>query len=194
MTYIAIGVCGFLMAYLFDVVSLGRIPGAKQSIGIVTVVLIVYASVMACLEPGKLGLPIWLTWVGWALLVISLTLLIYSLFMNLPFHKTYVEPGVGDKLIKTGTYALVRHPGISWYALTLVSLIFISQSKLLLIASPIWLAMDILHVVIQDKFFFGKMFAGYEDYRRETPFLIPNRRSINACLRTLRQPKIQSET
>jgi len=193
MVYIVIGVCGILMAYFFDVVSLWRIPWAKQGVGIVAVALIVYAAVMACLAPEKLGLPIWLTWMGWALLVVSLPVFIYSLFVNLPFHKTYIEPGVANKLITTGAYALVRHPGIFGYALVLVSLILVSHSKLLLIASPIWFAADILHVVIQDKYVFGKMFADYGDYRSETPILIPNRKSISTCLRTLRQSKVQSE-
>ena len=80
MAYIVIGVCGILMAYLFDVVSIKGIPGAKQSIGIVVVALLVYATVMVCLESEKLVLPVWLTWVGWALLIVSLSLFIYSLF------------------------------------------------------------------------------------------------------------------
>jgi len=193
MGYIIIGVLGFLVAHLFDVVSLKRIPGAKQGVGIAVGALIGYATLMACLESERLALPIWLTWLGWALLSVSVPLLVYSLFVNLPFRKTYVAPGVGDRLIRTGTYALVRHPGVFWYALLLVSLILVSRSELLLIASPIWLAMDILHVIIQDKFFFGKMFKDYEDYRRETPMLIPSRRSISACLRTIRQPGTESE-
>lgn len=193
MSYITIGVLGFLAAYLFDVVSLRRIPGAKQGVGIVAVALIGYATLMVCLKSERLELPIGLTWLGWALLAVSVPLLIYSLFINLPFRKTYVTPGVGDRLIRTGTYALVRHPGVSWYALWLVSLILVSESRLLLIASPIWLALDIVHVFIQDRFLFGKMFKDYDDYRRETPMLIPSRRSISACLRTLRQPRTESE-
>jgi protein-S-isoprenylcysteine O-methyltransferase Ste14 len=193
MSYITIGVLGFLVAYLFDVVSLKRIPGAKQGVGIVAVALIGYATLMVCLKSERLELPIWLTWLGWALLSVSVPLLIYSLFINLPFRKTYGAPGVGDRLIRTGTYALVRHPGVSWYALLLVSLILVSESRLLLIASPIWLALDIVHVIIQDRFFFGKMFKDYDDYRRKTPMLIPSRRSISACLRTLRQTRTESE-
>lgn len=193
MGYIIIGVLGFLMAHLLDVVSLKRIPGAKQGVGIVVAALIGYATLMVCLDSERLALPIWVTWLGWALLSVSVPLLVYSLFVNLPFRKTYVAPGVGDRLVRTGTYALVRHPGVFWYALLLVSLVFVSKSKLLLVASPIWLGMDILHVVIQDKFLFGKMFKDYEEYRRETPMLIPNRRSISACLRTIRQPGTESE-
>ena len=192
MNYVAIGVLGFLVAYLFDVFSLKRVPRAKQSAGIVAIGLIGYATLMVCLKSERLGIPVGLIWLGWALLFISALLLIYSLFINLPFRKTYVMSSAGDELIRTRTYALVRHPGVIWYALLLISLIFVSQSKWLLLASPIWFLIDVLHVIIQDKFFFGKMFADYEDYRRETPMLIPNRKSITVCLRTLRQPRVQS--
>ena len=193
MYYIVIGVCAIFVAILFDVFALRRIPRAKQSIGIVTFALFVYAIVMACFESEKLGLPTWLTWVGWPLLVVSLPLLLYSLFVNLPFRKTYIEAGVGNKLVRNRTYALVRHPGVIWLAFVLISLVLVSQSKILLIATPVWLAMDVLHVVIQDKFFFGKMFSDYEEYRRETPILIPNMKSIGAFLRTLKQPGTQGE-
>lgn len=165
-------------------VSLRSIPRAKPIVGMAVVALICFATLMVCLESGRLELPMWLTGVGWALLPIFLFLFFYSLFINLPFRKTYVAPGVGNELIRTGTYALVRHPGVLWYAFFLISLILVSESELLLIASPIWLAMDILHVIIQDKFLFGKMFEDYDDYRRETPMLIPTVRSIGLCLRT----------
>jgi len=192
MNYTVIGVLGFLVAYLFDVFSLKRVPRAKQGAGILAVGLIGYATLMVCLKSERLGIPAGLIWLGWALLCVSAPLLIYSLFINLPFRKTYVMSGAGDELIRTKTYTLVRHPGVIWYTLLLISLILVSESKLLLIASPIWFLMDVLHVIIQDKFLFGKMFADYEDYRIETPMLIPNRKSIITFLRSLRQPKIQS--
>ena len=149
--------------------------------------LLIYALTMVCLQSDKLLLPIWATWLGWVLLSISLFLLIYSLFINLPFRSTYITTGVGDKLIKTGMYALVRHPGVYWFTLLLLSLVLVSKSSLLLIASPIWILLDILLVFIQDKFLFGKMFKRYNDYRRETPMLLPNRRSVNAFISSLRQ-------
>lgn len=189
MIYIAIGVLGFLVIHLFDIVSLRRIPKAKPGIWIMGSGLLVYSLIVACLAPGKLLLPLWSTWLGYGLLCISLFLLTYSLFINLPFHKTYVTTGVGDKLIKTGLYALVRHPGVHWFILVLLSLILVSKSSLLLIASPIWILLDILLVFIQDKFFFGRMFEGYDTYRQETPMLVPNRRSISAFVNSLKQAR-----
>jgi len=186
---IAIGCLGFLVIHLFDIVSLKRLPGAKPFAWILGSGLLVYALVMVCFQSDKLPLPIWSTWLGWALLTISLLLLIYSLFINLPFRKTYIATGVGDKLITTGLYALVRHPWVHCFTLILLSLILVSKSSLLLIASPIWILLYILLVVIQDKFIFSRMFQGYDAYKQETPMLVPNRQSLNAFINSLKQAR-----
>ena len=187
MIYIAIGALGFLVIHFFDIVSLKRIPGAKPGIWILGSGLLIYSLTMICFAAGKLLLPVWSTWLGWALLSISLLLLIYSLFINLPFRKTYVATGVGDKLITTRLYALVRHPWVHCFTLLLLSLVLVSRSILLLIASPIWILLYILLVVIQDKFLLGRMFDGYDNYRHETPMLLLNRRSIRAFLNSVKQ-------
>jgi protein-S-isoprenylcysteine O-methyltransferase Ste14 len=185
MIYIVIGAVSFLIIHCFDIISLKRIPKAKPNIWILGCGLLIYSLTMICFAPSKLLLPMWPTWLGWALFSISLLLLIYSLFINLPFRKIYVATGVGDKLITTGLYALVRHPWVHCFTILLLSLVLVSRSSLLLIASPIWILLYILLVVIQDKFLFGRMFDGYDTYRQETPMLLPNRRSVNAFIRTL---------
>ena len=189
MIYVAIGSVGFLVIQLFDVVSLKRIPWVKPVVWIVGSELIAYAVMMASIQPDKLTLPDWSTWLGWVLLPGAAFMLIFSLFVNLPFLKTYVSTGVGDKLIKTGLYALVRHPVIHGFVFLMLSLILVSQSRLLLIAAPIWILLDILVIVIEDKFLFGRMFDGYARYQQETPMLVPNKRSINAFINSLRHGK-----
>jgi protein-S-isoprenylcysteine O-methyltransferase Ste14 len=189
MLYIVIGSLGFLIINLFDIVSLKRIPGAKPFTWILGISFLSSSLTMICLASDKLPLPIWSTWLGWALLSVSLFLLIYSLFINLPFRKTYITTGVGDKLITTGLYALVRHPWVHCFTLLLLSLVLVSRSSLLLIASPIWILLYILLVVIQDKFLFGRMFDGYYHYRQETPMLVPNKKSINAFIKSLKQAR-----
>ena len=189
MIYIAIGAVGFLIIHLFDIVSLKRVPKAKPGIWILGCGLLIYSLTMICFAPGKLLLPMWSTWLGWGLLSISLFLLAYSLFINLPFRKTYVATGVSSKLIKTGLYALVRHPWVHCFTLLLLSLVLVSRSSLLLVASPIWILLYILLVVIQDKFLFGRMFAGYDRYRKKTPMLLPNRRSISAFVNSEKQSR-----
>ena len=187
MIYIALGALGFLIIHLFDIASLKRIPVVKPCTWILGSGLLVYSTVMICLAPDKLPLPTWSTWLGLILLSISLLLLIYSLFINLPFHKTYVTSDVGDRLIKTKLYALVRHPGVHWFTIVLLSLILVSKSGLLITASLIWIALDILLVIIEDKFFFGQMFTGYDNYKQETPMLVPNRKSISSFINSLKQ-------
>jgi len=192
MIYIAIGSLGFLIIHIFDIVSLKRLPVAKPVIWTLGGGLLAYALAMLSFQTNRLFLPIWSTWLGWILLSLSFLLLIYSLFINLPFRKTYIATGVSDKLIKTGLYALVRHPGVMWFILAVLSLILVSRSYLLLIAAPIFILLDIILVVFQDKFFFGRMFKGYDNYRRETPMLLPNRRSINAFINSLKQARTQN--
>ena len=187
MIYIAIGCLGFLIIHLFDIASLKRLPGVKPLTWLLGSSLLAYALAMACLQPDKLPLPIWPTWLGWALLTTSSLLLIYSLFINLPFRRTYIATGVGDKLIRSGLYALVRHPGVLWFIPLMLSLILVSRSSLLLIAVPIFILLDIVLVIMQDKLFLTRIFDGYDSYQQETPMLVPNRQSINAFINSLKQ-------
>ncbi len=189
MIYIAIGVLGFLILHVFDILCLKRVPRAKPVAWLSGVGLLIYSVVMLSLAPDKLSLPLWSTWLGWGLLPLAIFLKIYSLLINLPFRKTYITTGVGDRLVVTGVYALVRYPWIHSFAFILLSLILISKSSLLLIASPILILLNILLAVIQDRFFFDRMFAGYDRYRKETPMLLPNRKSISACIRTISHTK-----
>jgi len=187
MIYVALGILGFIVVHLFDIVSLKRIPaGVKPGVWIVGSGLLAYSLIMLCLQSNALPLPIWSTWLGWGLLTLSLFLLIYSLFINLPFRKTYVATGVGDKLITTGLYSLARHPGVMWFVLFMLSLILVSKSGLLLIAAPIFILLDVVLVIVQDKIFFIRMFDGYKQYQQETPMLVPNRQSLNTFIKGLR--------
>ena len=184
MEYILLGIAGFFVAYLFDLMSLRKTPYAKQAIGLIAVCLTGYSHLMVCSRGDRLPLPAGFSYVGWPLFGLASLAMIYSLFLEIPFKQTYIAEGAGNKLVTTGTYALVRHPGVLWYALLLISLIFISKHQLMLSAAPIWLLMDVLYVWIQDRFFFPRMFPDYGHYQRETPMLIPNRASLSQCFTT----------
>ena len=129
MLYIVLGIVGFIVIHLFDLVSLKRVPRAKPAVWASGSGLLIYSLVMICLAPDKLVLPVWLTWLGWGLLSLSLPLLIYSLFVGLPFRKTYLTTGIGDSLITTGVYALTRHPGVIWFTILMLALIPVSGSE-----------------------------------------------------------------
>ena len=145
-----------------------------------------YAFYSACFGQPRFELPAPAIYSGWVLMSLSAFLFCYSLFLEIPFSKTYAKPGVGDELVTTGTWSLTRHPVVIWLTLLLVGLILVARTRVLLIAAPVWLALDIILVVIQDRVFFPRMFPDYPQYQRETPMLIPTRGSIASFLKTLR--------
>ena len=182
MFYIALGCLGFLTVHLFDIVSLKKWPVVKPVTWILGSGSLVYVLGWLSLRSDRLTLPAWSTWLGWSLLLVSFSMLVYALFINLPFRKTYVTAGVSDRLITTGLYALVRHPGVHWFSLALISLVLLSKSSRLLAAIPAFIFLDIVLVIVQDKLFFTRMFHGYAHYQQTTPMLIPNRQSIKAFI------------
>jgi protein-S-isoprenylcysteine O-methyltransferase Ste14 len=191
MLYIALGVLGFVVAYVFDLASLKNIRGAKQLAGLIAFALLIYSTVMICRNPIKFDIPVFSRIIGAGLLAVSLSLLIYSLFIELSFAGTYFNQGVSGKLVSTGTYALVRHPGVIWLAFVFTALGLLYPSTTLFIAVAVWWLVDVIYVAIQDKYLFPKMFPEYPGYKKQTPFLIPTRRSFLACLKTLRLPIVQ---
>lgn len=190
---VSVGVLSFLVAYCFDWAALKGIRGLKQTIAVVVVILQGSALYAAGWEGARFSLPAPLFWIGLVLLPVSLLLLIYSFFIEIPFAKTYARTGSGSQLVTTGSYALVRHPGVIWYSILLLALFFVTGSMTLLVAGPLWLLMDIIYVVLQERFFFDDMFPGYGDYRRQTPMLFPTRRSIARGLRTLNPRRLAHE-
>ena len=186
---ILIGVLGFLLVFLFDVLMLKKIPHIKFVLWLLGTALIITAITLACLSPVKLPLPGWTVIPGWFLFGIGALLVLYSLFINIPFRKTYVASDSKHALVRTGLYALCRHPGTYWVNLFLVSLILVSQSLLQLIAALIFITLNTLLVIIEDKFIFPGIFADYPDYQRKTPMLFPNTRSISDFTRSLPQIK-----
>lgn len=189
MAYIGLGALAFLTAGLFELASLRRIPYLKQVSGVVVILLFTYALVRAALHPEKLLVPGWLSAAGWLLAALFTFLLIYSLFLEIPFRKTYADEGASEELVKTGTYALVRHPGVLWLTGLLIALVLASRSRLLLLAVPVWVLMDVLYVWVQDRYIFRQQFVGYGQYQKETPMLVPTPASIGRCWRTIGRRK-----
>jgi protein-S-isoprenylcysteine O-methyltransferase Ste14 len=188
MIYIGVGVLGFIAMNIFDLVSLKKVPfGIKPLLWTAGCGMLLYAILMLCFESNTLPLDGWMVWAGWGLLAVSLFMIMLALFINLPFRKTYVEAGVSNRLVKTGLYALVRHPGVYWVATFMFSFVLISRSSMMLIGAPVFVFLNTAFVVIEDKCFFIKMFEGYSEYQKETPMLIPNRRSIKAFLQSIKR-------
>ena len=114
------GVASFLVAYSFDWAAQVKIRGLKQTIAVVVFVLHGYALYAACWGVARFPLPPPILWIGWVLFPVSLILLIYSFFIEIPFNQTYAKTGSSNQLVTTGSYALVRHPGVIWYPFILL--------------------------------------------------------------------------
>lgn len=190
---VAVGALSFLIAYSFDWASLKGIAGLKQTIAVAVFVLHGYALYAAAWGVVRFSLPAPFLWIGLVLSPVSLLLLAYSFFIEVPFARTYAKTGTSHQLVTTGSYALVRHPGVIWYSLFLLFLFFATGSMTLLVAAPLWVLLDIIYVVIQERFFFDTMFPGYRDYRRQTPMLIPNRRSMVRSIKTLNPRRLSHD-
>jgi protein-S-isoprenylcysteine O-methyltransferase Ste14 len=187
MKYIFIGAIGFLFILLFDIYTL-RGDGLKRKVlGLLGVVLIAYSAIMATIVSEKIAIPSPLRIAAWIVWAVTAFLLVYSLFLELPFKKTYGGAEYSSVLVDTGTYALCRHPGVVWFGLMFFFFFLATGAVLLIPAGIIWTAIDIVHVYIEDKYFFPRMFSGYKCYVKSTPMLMPNKNSIRRCISTLFQ-------
>lgn len=117
---------------------------------------------------------------------LSWAAMFYSIFVEIPLRKAWIDQGHTDQLVTTGTYALARHPGVIWFTFALIFTALATRSKRLLLASPLMVAGDVGHVAFQDRYVLPEVFGdAYERYRRTTPFLVPTSRSVRRFIRTM---------
>lgn len=193
MSYIACGVLGILTVQLAALAAIKRLPALKTVAWAAGTALVIFALAMAGLWPDRFSLPSWANGVGWALMALSAALLVHSIFFSLPFRKTYVATGVSGRLVTGGFYTLTRHPWLIWFVLLNLGVLLATGSRLMLLAAPVFVASSVLSAAIQDRFFFGRMFPGYDAYRRRTPMLLPNRNSLRAFVDSLKEPKTPAQ-
>lgn len=124
--------------------------------------------------------------------VLNLILLIYTLFFALPFEKTYCckeERRDGtfrveekSNVCDRGVYALCRHPGVLWFFFFFFFCGPALHSKLFFMGGIIFSACNLGYVIFQDIWTFPKTFLDYGEYKKKTPFLIPDKKSIKVCV------------
>jgi protein-S-isoprenylcysteine O-methyltransferase Ste14 len=187
---IALGAASFLVVFWVDAASLKGMRHVKPLLWLVSVGLFAAGLVFCARDPACMALPAGLRIAAATAGAVFLLLLVWSLFIEIPFRSAYVRAGSPSGLVTRGTYALCRHPGVLWLAGLLVSAFLATGSMALLIATPVWIALDTVYVVLQEKLFFGRMFgADYAAYQEAVPMLIPRPGSIRACAQTLFQPR-----
>lgn len=188
------GTVGFLLFLVYDINSITWKNSIMQkffAIGSVCVVSstawvlgkslserIVHPAVCAMLGVGSLGF---------------LGLLVYTLFFALPFDETYLEKSKERIAYTEGVYSLCRHPGVLWFAGAYLCFVGMSGDLSRGIYFILMIFWNYLYIIVQDFWIFPVTFTNYEDYKKNTPFLLPNRRSINAFLSWNRERKKRSK-
>ena len=128
------------------------------------ILVLLYSSLMIVLiDIGNQDWVFW-RWGAGVLAVLSLILLIYSLFGAIPFNKTYIE-SKRNAVVQTGMYALCRHPGVIWFFFFYLFLALTLNSTMLLLAALVWTILNIIYVIIQDIWIFPTTLKGYEVYK-----------------------------
>ncbi len=182
---IAAGCAGFLILLLFDWADSRGMRRAKPAIMAAAAAVFTYAFIRTLSDLDRLAFPTALKAVGAVLSLPFFVLFVFSLFLEIPFRLTYAGKRGKREVVTTGTYALARHPGVIWFFFLHVCLVLMSGSRLLLAAVPFWTGMNVLLVFVEDRVFFPRTFgASYLEYRRLTPFLVPNPASVKRCIRT----------
>lgn len=190
------GVLGFLLFLLYDINSVTWKMKALHSSFAAGCILLVVGSTGLGYEALTAGGPAGIRdYILISLGVLNMFLLVYTLFFALPFKETYCSrEDVGDgnyrveeksNVCDRGVYALCRHPGVLWFFFFFFFCGLGLHSSLFMTGGMIFSACNLGYVIFQDIWTFPKTFSDYEEYKKKTPFLIPDLRSIKACMASL---------
>jgi protein-S-isoprenylcysteine O-methyltransferase Ste14 len=193
MAYIITGSIAFALIAIYDWAQVRELTWLKP-LFLLSAVALCIGTIGILSVPTEFKFAIWLRFFTWIGLVIFLLLLIYSILIEIPIKIKHSEHESGSNrfLVDTGTYALSRHPGVLWFGGAAACMILLHPSVLTLSAGITWTAMDVLLVWVEDQYFFPRIFTGYSEYQKTTPFLWPTRSSLRQCLAT-RKTDAESE-
>lgn len=188
MSAILAGSIGFLCCFLYDYNTIRLKKGFLHPFFSIGCFLIAASTVLVIRDywPQR-GTSFFSSTVFLAAALLFLILLTYTLFFALPFDETYMKKSHERPAYMEGVYALCRHPGVLWFAGFYFSLAGFLGSVKALRFFIILIMWNILYICYQDGIVFPETFSNYEAYRHSTPFLIPNRDSIAACIKTWRK-------
>lgn len=138
-------------------------------------------SILLCFATGKIlyvEFNLSQSSINYIFLILSLVnagLLFYTLFLAIPFEKTYINEHF-DTVIDTGVYALCRHPGVLFFSAFYFFMALSLHSWYFFKAGLLFSFLNFIYVLFQDYIFFPRCFIDYDTYRKRVPFLIPNKK------------------
>lgn len=191
MSYIIMGTLAFFLFILYDINSVTLKLRPLRAAFFLGCILLAVATVgiVSSAWSEMSGYPVRIAAFS-TLTVLFLLLLAYTLFIAIPFQDTYINSNKLPKTCTTGIYALSRHPGVLWFIGFYFSLWLAFSGSLLLLAAILFSLFDLVYIIVQDRWIFIKTFADYGDYKKSTPFLIPNLNSLRRCAETMRKKKV----
>ncbi len=183
MTYLVLGIFGFILLLIFDIFSLNEKSLLKYVFGVAGFSLIIGSSVLLLTLNGTIEFSSYFRFTSLVVAIIFLLLLIYSVFIEV--GKNTYQYKNENKLVTTGTYALSRHPGVLWFLFVYLFGAIFFQNHYILFAGLIWTGINIIYVFIQERFIFTKLFEHYGNYIESTPMFLPSKNSVEKCITTL---------
>ena len=185
MFYIAVGGFSFILGYLRDLADVRNRVVIKKVLGLASISLAIFSTVMLSIRSPLLPLPHFLSLAAWPVFGVFALLFVYSVYIEIQLSQSR-QDSKEKRLVTTGTYALSRHPTFLWSVLAMGFLVLATRSQYLLIAWPLWSILELVWVWLQDRFFLPATFAEYDQYRQSTPMLVPTGKSLRRCLTSLR--------
>lgn len=179
-----VGTLGFICYYIYDFNTIWKPQSLARylfALGSILVVLSLVLEISNQINDAIIK--------GWFFLFVFLGLLfcgllIYTLFFCFDADEAYLQVNHLRQAYTKGMYALCRHPGVIWFILGFFCLYGMFPTKQTLIYVLLMSSYNILYVILQDLFIFPRTFINYGEYKKQAPFLFPNKKSIRECLKT----------
>lgn len=174
-----IGIVGFALFFLGDLNDLRSIHKLFKASFYAGCLFLVISTALLLIN-SRTALP-WAVRVPFMLLAaLFLFLTMISLFGSFSVEDGYEHPGEKRPVYTKKLYALSRHPGIPFLILFYACLIpaFGFPVKAVLLFA----LLDIALGIFEDMIVFPRMLSGYAAYKETTPCMIPNGKSIRACI------------
>ena len=179
MRALMLAMSGYGWGILHDVASAKRTPAVKPVLMVVMIASHLAGVYLLAYRSRRFPLPRLMQRVSLILGPLSFFAMLYSVMVEVPLRKAWLERGHTDDLITDGTYALARHPGVIFYTLWVLFTALGARSWRLLLAAPVLVAGDAGHVAFQERAVLVKEFGdAYREYQRTTPFLLPTTESL----------------
>jgi len=184
---ILIGSLGFALIAGADWVTYKKITLLKPILWFIIVPVFSYSVFLAWSYTTRFDFPRILSILAWIPLLFFFGLFIYSLYIEIPLKKTYIDSPQPTKVVTNGTYSLCRHPAALWFIVWLVSGVVASGSVTLAVALPVWTIAYIGCLFWEERLcLMGDFCDEYKRYQEVTPMLIPSNVSIGRFWRELR--------